>query len=115
MLTDSIAALEAGLDALVEADLVGLGRDELLEVVQRIEKFRRRLSVLDHRLVAEVGDRSLARELCMPSTSVLLQRLLRLSPERRRGGYGRRLTSGHDGRWWGRCYRRCSPEWRPLR
>ncbi|HEV2885907.1 MAG TPA: DUF222 domain-containing protein [Jatrophihabitans sp.] len=41
---------------------------------------RRRLAVVDHALVAELGRRALAGRLVMASTSVLLQAALRLSP-----------------------------------
>jgi hypothetical protein len=85
MATDPIAALEAGLDDLLALDLVRVGRDQMLELVGRFETLKRRLSVADHRLVAELDDRGVARELCLPSTAVLLSRLLRLDSGEARG------------------------------
>jgi hypothetical protein len=85
MAVDPVAALGVGLDDLLALDLVSLGRDELLDLLRRFEALRRRLSVADHRLVAELDDRGVARELCMPTTAVLLARLLRLAPGEAKG------------------------------
>jgi hypothetical protein len=92
MLTDRIAALQVALDGLLAADLIGVGRDELAQAMQDFEAFKRRLSVADHRLVAEVEDRHLAGELCVTSTSVLLQQLLRITP----GEAGGRVRAARD-------------------
>src|ERR1700733_2484715 len=80
MAGDPVAALEGGLDALLGVDLVALDRDGLLGLVGRFEAFRRRLAVVDHRLVAELDDRGVAADVCMTSTAVLLSRVLRGSP-----------------------------------
>jgi hypothetical protein len=78
--TDALASLSAGLDALLAVDLVGLDRDALLDVTRRFEQFKRRLPVADHALVAELRDRSVAREMCVVSDAALLRGLLRISP-----------------------------------
>jgi hypothetical protein len=80
---EALAALDsfdAGLDAVTGVDLVGLDRDGLLEVLRRFEATRRRMAVLDHSLIAELDDRKVAHELCMPNTAALLRGALRISP-----------------------------------
>ena len=77
---DALASLSDGLDALLAVDLVGLDRDALLDVTRRFEQFKRRLPVADHALVAELRDRSVAREMCVVSDAALLRGLLRISP-----------------------------------
>jgi hypothetical protein len=80
MLIDRIAALQAALDELLVEDLVAVSGAELAGAMQSFEAFRARLAVADHRFITEAGDRHLAAELCVTSTSVLLQHLLRLTP-----------------------------------
>src|ERR1700742_2489979 len=80
MFLDRVAALNSELDALLAEDLVGLGRDELLEGLRGFEGFKRRLPVADHALTAEVVDRRLAAEVCEPSAAVLLRTVLRIAP-----------------------------------
>jgi hypothetical protein len=70
MLTDRVAALQAALDGLLAEDLVGLGRDELLDGLRGFESFTRRLPVADHALIAEVVERGLAAEVCEPSANL---------------------------------------------
>src|SRR6201999_2262747 len=75
-----VAALQSALDGLLAEDLVGLGRDELLEALRGFEGFKRRLAVADHALTAEVVDRRLAAQVCEPSAAVLLRNVLRIGP-----------------------------------
>jgi hypothetical protein len=65
----------------VSADLFGKLTDaDVLAELREFETLRRRLAVVDHALVAELGRRALPGRLVMASTSVLLQAALRLSP-----------------------------------
>lgn len=77
---ETLDALDRALDALIGADLVGPSPDQLLEVTRRFERFRRRMAMVDHRLVAEVEGRGVAAELCVTSTAALLRQVLRISP-----------------------------------
>jgi hypothetical protein len=77
---DPVEALEAALAELLTVDLVLLERDQLLDVLRRFEVLKRRLSVVDHALVAELDDRGVARELCATGTTALLRGLLPISP-----------------------------------
>jgi hypothetical protein len=77
-------SLSAAVDSfLTEAADGALGRAsdaDLLAEVRELEALRRRLATADHALVTELDRRGLAGVLAMPSTSALLQGLLRLSP-----------------------------------
>ncbi|HEY0166528.1 MAG TPA: DUF222 domain-containing protein, partial [Jatrophihabitans sp.] len=53
---------------------------DVLAELRELEVLRRRLAALDHALIAEVDRRGLAGQLVLPTTSALLQGLLRLSP-----------------------------------
>ena len=75
-----LSKLDDALDVLVELDLGRLDRDELVQVVRRFEAHRRRQSVVDHRLVAELDARHVAAELGAADTKALLRDVLRISP-----------------------------------
>lgn len=65
----------------VSADLFGKLTDaDVLAELQEFEVLRRRLAVVDHALVAELGRRALPGRWVLGSTSELLQAALRLSP-----------------------------------
>lgn len=74
------------LSAAVNGYLVALTRvssvadADVLAELRELEKLRRRLATADHTLIAELDRRGLAGRLVMPSTSAVLQGLLRLSP-----------------------------------
>jgi hypothetical protein len=74
------------LSAAVDGYLAGLGElsraadADVLAELRELEALRRRLAVADHALIAELDRRGLAGRLVMPSTSAVLQGLLRLSP-----------------------------------
>jgi uncharacterized protein DUF222/HNH endonuclease len=53
---------------------------DVLAELRELEVLRRRLAVIDHALIGELDRRGLAGRLVMPSTSAVLQGLLRLSP-----------------------------------
>jgi len=72
--------LSDAIDELVALDLTPLDREELLELLRGLETQRRRLPVIDHRLVAELDERGIAGELCVRDTRTLLRDVLRLSP-----------------------------------
>ena len=79
-LLDVVGELSSYLDD-VAADLFGKLTDaDLLAELREFEMLRRRLAVIDHALVAELGRRALPGRLVMASTSALLQAALRLSP-----------------------------------
>jgi hypothetical protein len=82
---ESAAAHAAGMlgtaiDALAALDLTALSRDELVGLTRAVETQRRRLPVVDHRLVAELDSRGVAFELGCASTAALLRTALRLAP-----------------------------------
>ena len=75
-----VSRLNEVVSDLVAVSLTGLSADELLGVVSGFEVVKRRLPVVDHRLVGEVDRRGVCHEVCEPSTKVLLAKLLRLDP-----------------------------------
>jgi hypothetical protein len=65
----------------LSADLLGTLSDaDLLAELREFEVLRRRLAVVDHALIAELGRRALPGRLVLSSTAALLQAALRLSP-----------------------------------
>ncbi len=74
------------LSAAINGYLVALGSvsrvadADVLAELRELETLRRRLAIADHALIAELDRRGLAGRLVMPSTSAVLQGLLRLSP-----------------------------------
>jgi len=79
-LREVVAELSRYLDG-VSAELFGTLTDaDVLAELHLFEVLRRRLAVVDHALVAELGRRALPGRLVMASTSALLQAMLRLSP-----------------------------------
>lgn len=76
---EALGRYAAAVDELLAADLDGLSRDELLEVVRSVETQGRRLACVDHALVAQLESRGVAHELAARTTSCLLQDMLRLS------------------------------------
>ncbi len=72
--------LRDGIDELLDTDLVGLSRAELLDLVRAVETQRRRLAAVDHVLLAELADRRVAAELCVPNLAMLLVQLLLITP-----------------------------------
>lgn len=53
---------------------------DVLTELRELELLRRRLATIDHALIAELDRRAIAGRLAMPTTSAVLQGLLRLSP-----------------------------------
>lgn len=76
-------------EELLDADLDKLSRDELLEFTREFETLRRRLTCVDHAIVAQLEERGTAHELATRSSSRLLQQTLRLS----RSEAGRRVRA----------------------
>jgi hypothetical protein len=76
----TVGLLSTAIDALAALDLTTLSRDELLGLTRAVETQRRRLPVVDHRLVAELDSRGVAFELGCVSTAALLRAALRLAP-----------------------------------
>ena len=64
---------------MLELDLAALGSSALLELLRQFEQQKRRLPAIDHALVAEVGHRKVAFELCQPNDAAVLRQLLRIS------------------------------------
>jgi hypothetical protein len=84
--------LDDVIDDLLALDLVALSSQELLELTCRVEVAKRRLPAVDHRLVADLCDRGVAAEVCIPNTAALLRALLRISP----GEASRRVRAAAD-------------------
>jgi len=78
--SEALAAIGRGVDALLSTDLSGLSDEEMTALVTGLEAQRRRLDGVDHRLVGQLGDRQLAGRYGRASTADLLVRLLRVSP-----------------------------------
>src|SRR5436305_13276049 len=76
----ALGLLATAIDALAALDLRMLARDELLGLTHAVEAQRRRLPIVDHRLVAELDSRGVAFELGCASTAALLRAALRLAP-----------------------------------
>jgi hypothetical protein len=76
----ALRQLSDAVDELAALDLARLDRDALLDLLRGLETQRRRLPVVDHRLVAELEQRGIAGELCARDTRTLLRDVLRLSP-----------------------------------
>jgi hypothetical protein len=72
--------LSAAVDEVSAVSLSRLGEDELLGMLREVERARRRLEALEHRLVAEVEERNLPGRYVMRSTAALLGGVLNLSP-----------------------------------
>jgi hypothetical protein len=75
------AAVDTLLAEVADGAVGRLSDADVLAEVRELEVLRRRLATADHALVAELDRRGLAAILAMPSTSALLQGLLRLSPD----------------------------------
>lgn len=88
MTSAALADVAGGLSSYlgdVSAGLLGKLTDaDVLAELREFEALRRRLAVVDHALVAELGRRGLAGRLVLGSTSALLQAALRLSPHEAR-------------------------------
>jgi hypothetical protein len=76
----AVQQLRAGIDALLAADLSGLSGPEVTELLTAVEAQRRRLPAVDHKVLAEAGERSLAGDYGRTSTADLLVTLVRVSP-----------------------------------
>jgi len=74
------AAVDSFLAEVAAGAVTRLSDADVLAEVRGLEVLRRRLSVADHALVAELDRRGLAATLAMKTTSGLLQGMLRLSP-----------------------------------
>ena len=92
--SDLLAQLGSILNGLAELDLSALDRDELLAVVRGFETQRRRMPLIDHRLVAELDQRGVAGELAARNTRSLLRDLLRLSPREAKARYAAAVDLG---------------------
>jgi hypothetical protein len=89
---------DGGLDDLDDAELIGF--------LQGFERVRNRLPMADHRLLADAERRGLPDAVTQPSLVGMLMATLRLSRERRRGGFGPPTRWGSGSRCWGsRCRR----------
>ncbi|MET1005803.1 MAG: DUF222 domain-containing protein [Propionibacteriaceae bacterium] len=80
----ALTALSTDLDRLITAVESG-GLDhyddrELLEFIQSFERFRNRLSLVDHRIIADADRRRLASHFTYSTLSALLVSALRISP-----------------------------------
>jgi Domain of unknown function (DUF222) len=76
----ALAAIEQAQAQLLAFDRAELSPRQLLDLTRAVERPRRRWETLDHALIAEIDDRRVAYEMCVPSTDALLVRELHLSP-----------------------------------
>jgi hypothetical protein len=75
----TLAALHAAVDSMLDADLARLSQDELLGAMRRSESESRRIVAAQHRLTAEVAARNVAPELRHRDTASLLAATLMLT------------------------------------
>ncbi|HEX8095780.1 MAG TPA: DUF222 domain-containing protein, partial [Jatrophihabitans sp.] len=74
------AAVAGYLQPIATGSLTQLSDTAVLAELRELEMLRRTLAVADQALIAEIDRRGLAGRLVMPSTSAVLQGILRLSP-----------------------------------
>jgi hypothetical protein len=79
-LSAASAAVAAYLHSAATGQFDALSDADVLAELREFEVLRRRLTAVDHALIAEVDRRAIPDRLVMPSTSAMLQCLLRLSP-----------------------------------
>jgi len=75
-----LAPLRAAVDGLLAAELTMLDADAVPELLSGLEGERRRLDAVDHRVVAEAGERQVAGRYGRASVADLLVSLLRVTP-----------------------------------
>jgi len=79
--TAALSAAVAGyLGSMEDSSLIRVSDAEVLAELRALEELRRRLAAADHALISEIDRRGLVGRLVVPSTSALLQGVLRLSP-----------------------------------
>jgi hypothetical protein len=88
----AVAGLEAALDAVVGLSFDGLSSPEIVAVLDRLERLRRREPVLQHRLIGKLVRDGSARELGAKSITEVLTTALRISPK----DANRRLTDAAE-------------------
>jgi hypothetical protein len=74
-----LALLHAAMDGLLSADLTGLTGPQVTGLPVGVEVELRRAAAVDHRLIHEVSERSIAGEFGAPSVPALLATLLRIT------------------------------------
>lgn len=75
----ALGLLASGIDALLDQDLADLDDRELVDLMTRLEAQARRLPAVNHRLVAALEERRVARRRGLRDTAALLRRELRVS------------------------------------
>lgn len=88
----AVTLLESAVDALMSLDLAACADDALLQILPAVEAQRRRLVAVDHRQIAEVSARGIAREHGFAATADLLVSHLRID----RGEARARVTAADD-------------------
>lgn len=76
----AVAGLHAAVDALLAVDLSAATGTELVGLLRGLEAVRRRLAVVDQRLIAEIEAQRVAATLASCSTVDLLREVLRVAP-----------------------------------
>ncbi|MEZ5149756.1 HNH endonuclease signature motif containing protein [Rhodococcus zopfii] len=74
-----LTALDAAVDGLLDDDLSGLSRDDIVDVLQRLETSLRKAATVGHRLVVETTERMIPGHLGCRSVHDLLIGTLRIS------------------------------------
>jgi hypothetical protein len=72
--------LRSAVDELLNLDLASASRDDLIELCRGLETHRRRLPAAEHRLIAQLDERGIPRELAMRDSATMLARLLHIDP-----------------------------------
>ena len=90
----ALAALRAAVDGLLTAQLTPLSGVEVTALLADVETQRRRLDVVDQRLLAETSERQPGRSIRGSSTAALLVSLLRITPAQARARLNRARDLG---------------------
>ena len=96
-LEDALARLEAAVDEFSRVSLTSATDDSALDAWRRVETARRRLDPVEHRIVAEVEQRTLAEKYACRTPAGLARQLLHLHPSE---AAGRVAAARHLGPRW---------------
>ena len=108
-LTAALDALEGAVDALAAVSVDGPSHAELLTVLERVERVRRRLPTVEHSVIARLSAEASPLALGGKNLASVLGFGCGCRVGRRGGGSMRPLTWGRAGRWAETCWSRGCP------
>ncbi|MEO6885726.1 MAG: DUF222 domain-containing protein, partial [Jatrophihabitantaceae bacterium] len=97
-MADAVAVVRDGVDALLGLDISRFQPQQVLDALREVERQKRRFAAVDHVLLANVDERGMAGEHCLPSAAALVQQLLRVSSSEANSRVlgARELADRHD-------------------